>query len=85
MALLYALSKTTQSGNIDIKDAVGRVATVYFTIPAAGKGTGKIQISIQQAIREYDAVSESEEPIRTGGMVRVKGVIDAHTLLIETI
>ena len=85
MALLYALSKTTQSGNIDINDAVGRAATVYFTIPATGKGTGKIQISIQQAIREYDAISESEEPFRTGSMVRVKSVINTHTLLVESL
>ena len=83
MALLYALSKATQSGNIDVKNAIGRPATVYFTIPAAGKGTGKIQMSIQQAVREYDAVSESDEPIATGKMVRVKSVIDAHTFLIE--
>ena len=83
MALLYALSKTTQSGNIDSKDAVGRAATVYYPIPAAGKGMGKIQISIQQAIREYDAVSELDEPLPTGSMVRVKSVINSQLLLIE--
>jgi len=85
MALLYALSKTTQSGNININNAIGLPATVYFTIPPAGKGTGKIQMSIQQAVREYDAVSESDEPIRTGSLVRVKSVIDAHTLLVENL
>ena len=85
MALLYALSKTTQSGNIDINNAIGCPATVYFTIPAAGKGSGKIQMSIQQAVREYDAVSESEEPIPTGNIVRVKSVIDPHTLLVENL
>jgi len=83
VGLLYALSKTTQSGNIDIKSAIGCSATVYFTIPAAGKGMGKVQMTIQQAVREYDAISESEEPIRTGSMVRVKSVINAHTLLVE--
>ena len=83
MALLYALSKTTQSGNIDIHHAIGCPATVYFTIPAAGKGTGKIQMTIQQAVREYDAISEMDEPVRTGGMVRVKSVVDAHTVLVE--
>ena len=82
MALLYALSKTAQSGNIDIKNAVGCTATVYFTIPAAGKGAGKIQMSIQQAVREYDAISESDEPIRSGSMVSVKKIIDARTLLV---
>jgi len=85
MSLLYALSKTTQSGNIDINNAIGRPATVYFTIPAAGKGMGKIQMSIQQAVREYDAISESDEPLHTGSMVRVKSVIDAHTLLVENL
>jgi len=85
MALLYALSKTVQSGNIDIKDTVGRTATVYFPIPAAGKGTGKIQLSIHQAVREYDALSQADETFPTGSMVRVKEVIDAHTLLVEKI
>jgi len=85
MALLYALSKATQSGNIDINNAVGRPATVYFTIPPSGKGAGKIQMSIQQAVREYDAVSGLDEAISTGSMVRVKSVIDAHTLLVENL
>jgi len=83
MILLYALSKATQSGNIDINNAVGQTATVYYTIPAAGKGCGKVQLSVQQAIREYDALSESDEPIPTGRMVRIKSVIDANTLLAE--
>jgi len=85
MALLYALSKATQSGNIDINNAVGRMATVYFTIPAAGKGLGRVQMSVQQAIREYDALSESNEPLPTGRMVRVKSVVDANTLLVESL
>ncbi|MCL2098536.1 MAG: hypothetical protein FWH23_07255 [Bacteroidales bacterium] len=85
MGLLYALSRATQSGNIDINNAVGHTATVYYTIPAAGKGAGKVQMSIQQAIREYDALSEADEAIPTGRMVRIKSVVDAHTLLVETL
>ena len=83
MALLYALSKATQSGNIDIKNAIGRTATVYFPIPAAGKGAGKVQISIQQAVREYDAISQSDEQMATGSLVRVVDVMDARTLMVE--
>jgi hypothetical protein len=83
MALLYALSKAIQSGNIDIKDAVGRTATVYFPIPAARKGSGKVQLSIQQAVREYDALTDEDEKIPTGAIVRIKNVINATTLLIE--
>jgi len=83
MALLYALSKAIQSGNIDINNAVGKTATVYFPVPAAGKGKGKIQMSIQQAVREYDAISEAEEQIPTGSMVRVTEVVDGHTVVVE--
>lgn len=83
MALLYALSKTIQSGNININNAVGNTATVYFPIPAAGKGLGKVQMSIQQAVREYDAISEIDETLPTGTIVRIKNVINPHTLLVE--
>jgi len=82
MALLYALSKAIQSGNININNAVGKTATVYFPIPASGKGKGKVQLSVQQAVREYDAISEEEENLPTGSIVRVKEAIDGHTLLV---
>ena len=85
MGLLYALSKTTQSGNININDAVGRTATVYFPIPAASSGMGKVQMSIQQAIREYDAISEANEPLRTGTIVKIKSVVNPQTLLVENV
>jgi len=83
MALLYALSKAIQSGNIDIHSAIGKTATVYFPIPAAGKGKGKIQVSVQQAVREYDAVSDAEETLPTGSMVRIMGVVDGLTVRVE--
>ena len=83
MLLLYGLSRAVQSGNIDIHNAVGRTGIAYYPIPAARKGTGKVQLSVQQAVREYDAISEAEEVISTGRMVRVVGVIDSGTLLVE--
>jgi len=83
MALLYALSKAIQSGNIDINNTIGKNATVYFPIPAAGKGKGKVQLSVQQAVREYDAISEAEEIFPSGSIVRVKEVVDGQTVLVE--
>ena len=83
MLLLYGLSRAVQSGNIDIHNAVGRPATVYFPIPPARKGSGKVQLSVQQAVREYDAITGTDKIIPTGRMVRVTGVIDSGTLLVE--
>lgn len=84
MAIFFGLSRITQSGNIDVNDAVGHTATVYYTVPAARKGAGKIQITIQQAVREYDALTDGDA-IPTGRMVRVKALIDSHTLLVEPV
>lgn len=73
-----------QSGNIDVyKSAVGCHGTVYLTIPGKRSGEGKVQISINNSIREYNAVSDSESALPTGTPVRVCGVLDESTLSVE--
>lgn len=86
MYLFKWLSSMQQSGNINLeKSAAGREGTVYLTIPAARKGTGKVQISINGAIREYDAVYEGESALKTGTPIRVVDVVDSNTVLVEEI
>ena len=78
------LSQMQQSGNIDVfKLAVGCQGKVYLTIPAARSGAGKVQITINESVREYDAVTDSDTPIKTGTPVRVVEALDASTLLVE--
>ncbi len=84
MYLFKWLSGMQQSGNINLqKSAAGCEGKVYLTIPALRGGAGKVQITINGAVREYDAVTESEEPLKTGASIRVVDVIDASTLLVE--
>ena len=42
-----------------------------------------MQITISGAVREYDAVTESETPLKTGTSIRVVDAVDANTLLVE--
>ncbi|MGM9789368.1 MAG: NfeD family protein [Candidatus Cryptobacteroides sp.] len=78
------LSQMQQSGNIDVfKLAVGCQGKVYLTIPAARSGAGKVQITINESVREYDAVTDSDTAIKTGTPVRVVEALDASTLLVE--
>ena len=78
------LSQMQQSGNIDVfKLAVGCQGKVYLTIPAARSGSGKVQITINESVREYDAVTDSDTAIKTGTPVRVVEALDASTLLVE--
>ena len=77
------LSGMQQTGNIDVhKSAVGCEGKVYLTIPGERNGEGKVQITINNAVREYDAVTDGET-IKTGTAIKVTEVINDYTLLVE--
>ena len=84
MLMFYMLSKTTQSGNIDIKDTVGLTATVYIPIAANKERAGKIQVSVSGAIREYDAMTTGNA-LKTGELVKILSVIEGNILLVEKV
>ena len=77
---LYSMQ---QSGNINVyKSAVGCQGKCYLRIPGERGGEGKVQITIQGAVREYNAVTDGDE-IKTGTAVKVLEAIDGNTLLVE--
>ena len=84
MLLFKWLSGMQQSGTINIyKQAVGCQGKVYLSIPAARSGQGKVQITINNSIREYDAVTDGEA-LPTSTAITVSDVIDGNTVLVET-
>ena len=77
---LYSMQ---QSGNINVyKSAVGCQGKCYLRIPGERAGEGKVQITIQGAVREYNAVTDGDE-IKTGASVKVVEAVDGNTLLVE--
>ncbi|MGM9764226.1 MAG: hypothetical protein ACI3ZQ_09440 [Candidatus Cryptobacteroides sp.] len=83
MFLFKWLSSMQQSGNINVyNSAVGCFGKVYLPIPAHRAGTGKIQITINNAVREYEAITDGEA-LSTGTSITVVEVIDASTMLVE--
>ena len=77
------LGSMQESGNIDVfKQAPECHAKVYLTVPAHRRGSGKVQITINVAIREYTAMTDGEELV-TGTQIRVIEAINASTLLVE--
>ena len=77
---LYSMQ---QSGNINVyKAAVGCQGKCYLRIPGERAGEGKVQITIQGAVREYNAVTDGDD-IKTGASVKVLEAIDGNTLLVE--
>ena len=83
MYLFKWLNSMQQSGNINVyKATVGCQGKCYLRIPAERSGEGKVQITIQGAVREYNAVTDGDQ-IKTGASVKVLEAIDANTLLVE--
>ena len=83
MYLFKWLSTMQQSGNINVyKSAVGCQGKCYLVIPGERAGEGKVQITIQGAVREYNAVTDGDT-IKTGTPIKVVEAVDANTLLVE--
>lgn len=82
--LLYKwLGSMQQSGNIDVlKSAQGCVGKVYLPIKGERRGSGKVQITINGAVREYDALTDSGD-LTTGTDIRVVEALNESTLLVE--
>jgi len=71
--------KLEANGAFNIRNCEGKTANVYLRIPAKGKGKGKIQISVNGAFHELDALTDGEA-IATGQKVRITEVMDGETL-----
>lgn len=80
-AIYRLMMRLQSSGNIRMESAVGAVCQVYLRIPAARKGTGKVQISFSGSVQEVDAQTDGDE-LPSGARVRVLSLIDDHTLLV---
>jgi hypothetical protein len=80
--IVYLMGKLTEQGNLNLKNAVGKIATTYLTIPAGRKGMGKIQIKVQ-GFRTLDALTDEAEDIKTGSVVEVVDVINDQVLLVK--
>lgn len=85
MLLFKWVSSMQQSGNIDVyKSAVNCTGKVYLTIPGHRAGEGKVQITINNSVREYDAVTDGET-LPTGKDIRVVEVISENSLLVDEV
>lgn len=80
--LYYFLTRLVEDGTMRMKNAIGRTGEVYLPIKGNNGGFGKVQITIQGSLHEIQAVTEDEEDLPVGTVVKVKNVIDNHILLV---
>lgn len=81
--LVKQLMKLEADGTVKMEDCVGKNCEVYLRIPAANGGKGKVQISINGTVLEFDAVTDEAEVIPTGARVFVVKHLGGGLLLVN--
>lgn len=82
-ALFYYLGKMQSSGTLKLKNALNQVGEVYLTVGANRSKIGKVSVTVQGTLRELDALTDEENDLVLGNVVRVKEVTDNGILIVE--
>lgn len=81
--LLKKFSDFTESGTADLLDLIFEKGDVYIPIPPKQLGSGKIHVTLNKSLRELSAVTQDDQPIKTGEKVRVLEILPENVLLVE--
>ncbi|MCD4819500.1 MAG: NfeD family protein [Candidatus Cloacimonetes bacterium] len=82
-SLLFMISKLKHSGNIKIRNAMNKTGDVYLPIPGESKGTGIVQVVVQDTLTDFKALTRGES-IKTGSRIKVMS-IEGNVLIVEKI
>ncbi|NJM15463.1 MAG: hypothetical protein HC896_08890 [Bacteroidales bacterium] len=82
-AVVYYLGKLDEDGTLNMKNAIGKIGTVYLKIPRERSGMGQVQVNIQ-GFRTLDAITDEPEDLATGKVIEIVDIINNETLLVKT-
>jgi membrane protein implicated in regulation of membrane protease activity len=82
--LFYMFAHLAQEKNLDIRESLDQLGTVYIPITAKRKGMGMVHVQYGGGLREVDAVTDDDQAISTGTKVRVVDVLEGQVLLVTS-
>ena len=83
--MMRALIELQEDGSTKMKNALGKIGQVYIRIPGEEKGKGKVNVTVQEKLCEFDAVTEKSETIQTGELVYVTDIRAENVLVVEKV
>lgn len=81
--LFYFISKLTDSGTLNYKNAIDAVGEVYLTIGADRSKMGKVSVNVQGSMRELDALTDSLNELKSGTIIKVVDVTSNGILIVD--
>ena len=82
--MMRGLTKLTADGTERISRSMGEEATVYLSIPAHNEGVGKVHVTVQNRMLEYEAMTAGDR-LPTGTRVVVVDVLGSDRVQVEPI
>ena len=82
--IIKQVLKLSEDNSFKIENTLHKTAEVYLTIPEAKSGKGKVQISVNGAFHELDAITLSSEKIPSNAVVKVVA-IENNLLIVDKI
>jgi len=79
-ALVRAMTRLERDAAVRIEGTVGLPATVYVPVPGARGGSGKVFVTVQERMTEFQAVTTHAQTLPTGAPVVVVDVVGADTV-----
>ncbi len=79
--IFYMLGKLTETGNVNIDEAVGKIGSVYIPIPEKRSGFGVVQTVIQGMTQELNAVTDGDK-LSTGKSIQIVEILGPNTALV---
>ncbi len=80
--IINQVQKLAEDNSFKFKDAIGKTAEVYLTIPANRTGTGKVLVSVKGATHELVAFTNGDE-LPSGSTVKVESIENNNVLIVN--
>jgi hypothetical protein len=80
--IIKNLSRLRHNGAMQLQNAINQTGSTYLFIPAKRSGVGKVHIKVQGTLQELPAMTDDDQEIATGKLIRVKNIINDRILLV---
>ena len=81
--IIKAIYSMRSDGTRQINDAIGAIGTVYVTLPPARAAGGQVNVTVSGRLETLAAVNAALRAIPSGEKVKVVGVVDTNTVIVE--
>jgi len=81
--LFFYMNRLTQSGTLQMNNALGVVGEVYIPIGKQRSRIGKVQLKVQGRLQELEAITDCDEDLKTNQIVKVVQIVSSDILLVE--